>query len=352
MGVSFMRDSGTFLRVRRISYRMQNVIARISLKQIQTNAALVLQRARVPFIAVVKDDAYGHGAEAVALALQNRVFSFAVATVEEGARLRIAGISREILVLTPPLDEEDALRLKAYSLTASVTSEQSLSLAARAGVPSHVAVNTGMNRYGISPVSARRYARRARDCGLNVTGVYSHFYRAEDAAAREEQFALFCAAAEAVRSVYPDALRHMAATGGLLADEKYRLDAVRSGIALYGYLPRGFEGELAVKPAAKFYARVSNSCARVGGGAAYGLATTERSFHTLRVGYGDGFFRSGGLGGCNELCMDACVREGRERVGDEKLLFNDVTRYATETGTNEYEALVHILQKAVKIYDE
>jgi len=330
---------------------MQNVVAHISLEQIRSNAALVIHRARVPFFAVVKDDAYGHGAERVALALENQASAFAVATVEEGVRLRVAGVTAPVLVLTPPLDRDDALHLRAYDLTASVSSRASLKLTAEAGAEGHIVVNTGMNRYGIAPEQTKAFVKLAKSRELRVTGVYSHFYRADDENAREEQYALFCGAADCVKEAYPYAMRHLAATGGLLAGEKYRFDAVRSGIALYGYLPRGFEGELSVKPAAKICAYVSHSCPRVGRGAAYGYANGESSFYTLRVGYGDGFFRAGGLNGCNELCMDACVFSGLEREGEEKVLFENVSGYAARTGTTEYEVLVHILQKAVKVYD-
>lgn len=330
---------------------MQNVVARISLKTIQKNAALVIDRAHVPFIAVVKDDAYGHGAVRVAFALRKKASAFAVATVDEGAELRIAGIQTPVLVFTPPLDREDAIRMRAYRLTASVTSQESLAFAREFGLDVQFAVNTGMNRYGFAPEEVLSAAREAKESLLGVTGVYSHFYMAEDERAREEQFALFTAAAEDVKLFYPNAVRHIAATGGLLAGEKYRLDAVRSGIALYGYLPKGFEGALPVEAAAKVYAAVSNSGLRVGRGAGYGFSDEEPSFYTLRAGYGDGFFRSGNLGGCNALCMDACIRAGDARLGERKLLFDNMSDYAKETGTTEYEVLVRILKGAVKYYD-
>ena len=81
----------------------------------------------------------------------------------------------------------------------------------------------------------------------------------------------------------------------------------------------------------------------------YCRAGEERRFHTLRLGYGDGFFRTGGL--CGEtLCMDACVRGGEARVGAQKLVLCNVTRYARAHGTTEYEALLRVLQGAEKRY--
>ena len=328
---------------------MQQVMAKISLGRIRKNARLLRARAGVPLLAVVKDDAYGHGAAAVAHALHGIAAGFCVATVREGASLRIAGIREDILVLAPPLDKEDALRLRAYELTGTVSSPRSLRLAAEAGFLCHLAVNTGMNRYGVPPAQAGRQARRAKSLGVSLTGVYSHLWAPAEEAVRRQQFVLFRRAAEEVRAVFPCALCHLAATGGILAGREYCLDAVRPGIGLYGYLPAGFEGALPVQPAARIYASVSHACARVGEGAGYQRAEKGSRFYTLRLGYGDGFFRADGRGGV--LCMDARVCAGDARIGERRLVLNDFTRYAREHGTTEYEVLLRTLQGTEKEYD-
>ena len=116
-----------------------------------------------------------------------------------------------------------------------------------------------------------------------------------------------------------------------------------------GMRPRALRARSRSLPAARIYAPVSHTCARVGDGAGYCRAGEERRFHTLRLGYGDGFFRTGGL--CGEtLCMDACVRGGGARVGAQKLVLCNVTRYARAHGTTEYEALLRVLQGAEKRY--
>ena len=325
---------------------MQQVVAKIDLHCIRENARLLQARAGGELLAVVKDGAYGHGAAHVAHALNGIAAGYCVATVKEGAELRIAGIRAPVLVFTPPLDKEDALRLRAYGLTATLSSPRSLLLAAEAGVEAHLAVNTGMNRYGVPPSHAEGLARRAKELGVAVTGVFSHLRAAHERTVREEQLALFERAAAGVRRVFPAALRHLAATGGILAGRKFCFDAVRPGIGLYGYLPAGFEGALPVSPAARIYAPVSHNCARVGGGKGYLPAGQEKTFHTLRLGYGDGFFRAGGA-----LCMDACVCGGRAKTGAKKLVLADVTAYAQAHATNEYEALLRVLQGAEKVYE-
>ncbi len=332
---------------------MQNVVAVISLAAVCRNAELLARASKKPLIAVVKDDAYGHGAEKIALALESRAGAFAVSTAEEGAALRVAGVQKEILVFTPPLDGEDAARIAAYNLTASVSSFSALNCLKSATwggkIRAHIAVNTGMNRYGVRPEHAGRAAREAARAGIMVTGVYSHLYLPQDGAAKDRQKSLFSRAAEDVRAVFPAAVRHLSATGGLLAGDGF--DMVRPGIALYGYLPAGFGRALPLRPAMRLYACVSHAAKFTEGGAGYAKAAKRYSFlHTLRLGYGDGFSRTRTPFGIGALCMDACVEEGRARFGGWKKLPLDISNYAARCGTSEYEILVNIARKAVKIY--
>ncbi len=330
---------------------MQETVAVVSLKNIRANAAAVCAAAKKPLIAVVKDDAYGHGGERVALELEDMAAAFAVASVTEGAALRTAGVSKPVLVLTPCLCGEEAARAAGYSLTVTVSSRAALHVLERAGEPveAHLAVNTGMNRYGVREEQAGALAREAKRAGIAITGVYSHLYAPEDGAASCEQRARFVRAAARVREVFPQCVRHLSATGGLLAGDGF--DAVRAGIALYGYLPQGFAGALPVRPAMKFYAAVSHRTKQVGRGAGYGEFPARGALHTLRVGYGDGLFRAGMEGALGALCMDACVGEGDDKFGRRRRIVADVSAYARAHGTTEYEALVRLAAKAVKIYE-
>ena len=333
---------------------MQNVVAEISLKRIVQNADLIRERTAKPLIAVVKDDGYGHGAAEVAHALFGRANTFAVSSVEEGAALRTAGIAEEILVLTPVLSEEEALRAFAYGLIVTASSLASLRILLRArerfgGEPRvHLAVNTGMNRYGFRPERVGTACKILTANGIEAEGVYSHYYAPESRAALNAQRRIFARAADEVREYFPDCMRHIAATGGALGGGEL-FDAVRVGIALYGYLPAGFE-EIGLKPAMRVYATVAQAGTFLGGGAGYGAAREQYGkLHTLRLGYGDGFFRAGGLG-IGKLCMDACVREGDARFGRRKLVFKDAREYARRMDTNEYEVLTGIGKRAVRIY--
>lgn len=326
---------------------MQNPLAIISLKRIRENAELVRRAAGTPLIAVVKDDGYGHGAERVSHALQGVAYSFAVSTADEGAALRCAGIDEDILVLTPPLCAEEALRIAEYNLTASITSffvlKTAQAVVEKFGVPLrvHLAVNTGMNRYGFLPKKMGEVLKRTQN--FNVEGIYSHLYMPSSQEDLRAQAALFEEAGERVKALYPNAVAHLGATGGLLAGVK--TDAVRAGISLYGYMPKGFENTLGVKPAMKLYATVSHNGRTVGRGFGYGVMKEPvHKAHTLRIGYGDGLK--------GELCMDAWVRAGSGRTGRRKLLFKEVSEYARQGGISEYQALVSVMRRAEKRYEE
>lgn len=336
---------------------MQNTLAAISLRTIVRNAQLVQNRAGVPLIAVVKDDAYGHGAERVAAALEPIVQGFAVATVEEGAALRISGVRKKILVLTPCLDEEEVLICNAYQLLPTISSFSALHLAISAAkrfslpLCAQLKINTGMNRYGFRPEQVDRACANMTSAGGEFAGIFSHFYAPEDECARESQYEIFSSASERALRFFPRAQRHLSSTGGILAGKKYNFDAVRSGIALYGYLPHGFEGALDLKPAMKLYAATAWNGTFLGGGVCYRKAGAPyRKLTTLRFGYGDGLPRAGGVKNVNELCMDAFVREGYAPFGKRRLVLSDMAAFAKSQGTIVYEVLVNIAKKAEKIY--
>lgn len=327
---------------------MQTPVAVVSLGCIRKNVRALARRARVPVIAVVKDDAYGHGAERVAHAIADMVGMFAVATVDEGARLVAAGVGRDVLVLTPPLCREEALRAKYYGLIVTAASFPSLALCA--GLRAHLAFNTGMNRYGFPPPAAQKACAQARRLGVSVEGVFSHLYEPSDGAARAAQTRAFSACAEEVRRVFPEAVRHLCATGGILAGGE-AFDAVRPGLGMYGYAPPPFANAAGLLPAMKVYAAVGQSTVPFGGGAGYAAAPRPfAALHTLCAGYGHGFFREGGLGAIGKLCMDACVREGEMPFGAQVCVLDDAAAYAAQHNTTAYEILLAAGKGTVKRY--
>lgn len=335
---------------------MQQNRALIRLDHIAENARSLKMRANgAKLCAVVKADGYGHGAAEAARALSGCADMYAVALVEEGMRLRLT-CREDILVLVPPLTEGEALRGMLGGLIFTVGDAADLALVARTAekyslsARCHLKVNTGMNRFGFdapafSEISAGKLPRRVR-----IEGIYSHFYMPENAAAARLQYDKFLSLCGLAEKRFGRITRHLAATGGLLADPSYCLDMVRPGIGLYGYLPAGFAGTLPLKRAMSVRSSVVCSRPYVSWGAGYGGYSGSGHLTAVRCGYADGFFRSGGLGNVNSLCMDACLYSQKKEKYAEVCVLDDADAYAEKCGTISYEVLVRAAERAVKIY--
>ncbi len=323
---------------------MQKTLSVIDLSAIRHNAKLVrgLIGGRY-FFAVVKADAYGHGAVEVARAIEDIVDGFCVAIAEEGAELRVAGIDKPVLVLAPPLDSDDAEEMKFYNLSATVSDLKSAKLAK--GLKCHIAVNTGMNRYGCPPDGLDKLLS-VLDKNA-VEGVYSHMYAAEIPSVSTAQLNLFKSAAARVKAFAPQAVAHFAASGGILRGDGYLCEGVRCGLMLYGYAPAHFSCQ-GLKPALKVYARLAQATKPVGGGVGYNIADRAyKRLYTYRLGYADGFARGVPLGE-KTLCMDAFVSER----GEEFLpVFTDADGYAAACGTISYEVLCSVTKRSQRVYE-
>lgn len=323
---------------------MQKTLSVINLSAIRANARYVRSLIGNRFFwAVVKADAYGHGAAEVAREIEDIVDGFCVAIADEGAELKINGISKPVLVLAPPLDEEDAAKIKFYNLTSTVTDERSARLIGNAKC--HVAINTGMNRYGCYGKELDKVLT-VLDKG-QIEGVYSHLYAAENAVHSKRQAAAFKAEADKIKEHSPETILHLAASGGILRGGEYLFGGVRCGLMLYGYAPKGFKAP-ALKPALKVYARLSHETSVTGGGVGYNIADKKYTkLYTYRLGYADGFFRGVPLGE-KTLCMDAFVATC---VADYLPVFTDADAYAARCGTISYEVLCSVTRRSLKVYE-
>ena len=321
---------------------MQKTISVIDLNAIKSNA----QKIRVLsgdsfFFAVVKADAYGHGAEEVSRHIEDVVDGFCVAILEEGIALRVAGITKPILVFTPPLDSYDALRAREYDLTVTVNSVKTAHLCLQN--PCHIKVNTGMNRMGCA-ISDLPDILKILPLE-NIEGIYSHLYAPHDTTASAAQFALFERAARFVKTYKPTVCAHLSSSGGILRGGRYLCDGVRAGILLYGYSPYGFNAD--VKPALKVYARKVQTTDFVGGGIGYNSA--DKRYNKLgvyRCGYADGFARTVPLGE-KGLCMDSFISRNNE---DFLCVLDNADEYAKKCGTISYEVLTNATHRSERIY--
>lgn len=283
--------------------------AHVDLDALRHNLAAVraLTRPGTRVLAPVKGDAYGHGAPAVARALEAAgVDWFGVALVEEGAQLREAGVTRPVLCLggvgrhgseeavarglTPVVyDEGDAARLDAA--------------AARAGrpIPVHLKVDTGMGRLGVPTAQWERFLDRiAGFRHLEVEGLLTHFAVSEapDATYTLEQGRRFreALAQARARGVHPRLL-HTCNSGGLLTRPELHLDMVRPGIVLYGVAPAPhLRDRVPLRPVMRVATQVLfvKDLPR-GASVSYGrtwVARRPSRIATLPVGYADGYPRA------------------------------------------------------------
>lgn len=261
-------------------------------------------------MAVLKADAYGHGAAMVVRALECAgCASACVATLQEAVELRDAGFSGSVLVLgwTPP----ELVCVAAHhgiALTAA-DSEHARALAAFADLQGlevnlHLAVDTGMHRLGTAWNDVGAVADSFGLRGARVRGVFSHLAAADGSSERERrvtaaQIRRFEQLVAELRRRGLSFCAHMTSSYGALRYSEACFDAVRIGIALYGVASDAGEPmprEIGLAPALSLRARVA-SVRHVppGEGVGYGLlgaAPTERSIAVVAIGYADGISRA------------------------------------------------------------
>jgi len=257
-------------------------------------------------IGVVKANAYGHGAPAVARTLVAAgAERLAVATVDEAAELRASGVDAPLLVLwgTGPSEAEAVM---AHDLEAVVSDERAASVlegAARASgarIGVHLKIDTGLGRQGAAPDEAVALAGRvARSAHLALVGTMSHLAApGEDDAYTEVQVLRLARVLDAMRSAGIDpGLVHVSASGGVIAGAASFADAIRPGLALYGLAPAWAAGrDLGLTPALSLRALALRIFDLPQGEAiGYGLrfrAVSDTRIATLGIGYGDGWPRS------------------------------------------------------------
>ncbi|MBQ7415938.1 MAG: alanine racemase [Oscillospiraceae bacterium] len=280
---------------------------KIDLDTIAANFDAVCQKAGVPVMAVVKADAYGHGAVQVARLLQEKCAFFGVSSMLEALELRQAGLTAPILILgrmpvsaLPHAVRENVRPTIFHYEDAVALSEEALRQDKIA--PFHFAVDTGMSRIGVQPTeeAAELCAAMAKLPGITIEGVFSHFATADcadltAARAQAERFNAFCAMLKARGVEVP--IRHLDNSAGLMNfPDHYEL--VRSGIVTYGMYPSAEVApeKLPLRPALTWLSRVTHvKPLPAGRPISYGgtfVTSRPTVVATVPVGYADGYRRS------------------------------------------------------------
>lgn len=365
--------------------RFRPTFAEVDLGAIRSNVR-ALKPPGSEAMAVVKANGYGHGAVPVArAAIEAGATWLGVALVEEGMKLRDAGLTAPVLVLTefPPGSEKDAL---AAGLTPAVYTDEGLSALARAAsalgspVGFHLKLDTGMHRVGARPDRAEDLVRTAIADGLVFEGLWSHFAKADDPGDPFvlRQLAWFLETAERLRAegLEPSYL-HVANSAATVAEPRAHLGLVRLGVSMYGLSPGPKLAGLTngLRPALSFRSEVS-MVKRVPAHEAisYGLRyrlERDSSIATVPAGYADGYSRL--LTGKAEVlirgrrhpvagsvcmdqfmvdCGDDAVEAGDEvtmigRQGDQEITADEVAAWM---GTINYEVVCAIGERVPREY--
>jgi alanine racemase len=360
------------------------VWAEIDLDALTHNVRLLAARAAPARLwAVVKANGYGHGAVAAAReALAAGASALCVVCVDEAEELRRAGIDAPVVVLghTPPEDAERVVALDLRPTIGSAALVEALSAAAHrrgAAVPIHLELETGLTRHGLLPDAAVALAQRARELpGLRVEGLFTHFAAAEEGDQRftRRQFEILREVSARLPWV---PLRHCSASASVFMDHEMALEAVRTGLSMYGYRPAPWCGtEEDLRPVMSLRARIARVLdvergATVGYGRTW-AATRPSRIALVMCGYADGYRRGFGNRAhvlvhgrrapvVGRVAMDMCMvdvtavpgvavgdvatligRDGEERV--------DADELATLADTISWEILAGITARVPRLY--
>ena len=364
-----------------------NTRVKIDLDAIGRNFAAVRKKAGVKVMAVIKADAYGHGAIPVARLLKDQCAFFGVSSMLEAMELRQAGLDTPILILghTPvtafPTAIREGIRPTIYRYEDALALSQAAREAGRKA-PFHFAVDTGMSRIGFQAdeASADICAKITALPGLIPEGLFSHFATADcadlsRAKAQAEKFAAFDAMLKERGVTIP--IRHLNNSAGLMNFDCH-YEMVRSGIVTYGMYPSSEVSAdlLKLEPALTWLSRVTHvktlpAGRQIGYGGTY-TTTGPTTVATIPVGYADGYRRS--LSGkfyvlirgkkapiLGRICMDQLMVDVTDipdtAVNDKVVL---VGSYGSETITMEqiaaaadsfnYEFVCGISRRVPRIY--
>lgn len=344
----------------------------------------------VRLLAVIKADAYGHGAVEVAKSLlfDGGADYFGVATYGEAEQLRRAGINTPVLILGAVFDDEyaelvkDDITLTVFDFdTAKKLSDTAKKLGKTAKI--HIKIDTGMARIGFLPSedAVEEIIKISKLDGIEIEGMFSHFAKADEAdkMPTRVQFEKFMFIKnELLKKGIKIPICHICNSAGIIDFPEYHLDMVRSGIITYGYYPSDFVNKDALKleSAMSFKSRVVHiKTVEKGTSVSYGgtfTAKEKMKIATVSAGYADGYSRLlsnkadviiNGVR-CRVLgrvCMDQLMIDATHlkniNLGDEVILFgksgnNKVTVEETAEimGTINYEVMCGLSRRVPGVY--
>jgi len=361
----------------------------INLKNVAFNVRNIRKKLgkEIEFLAVVKADAYGHGAQQVSeVALENGADILGVAILEEGIELREKGINAPILILYPEFTGREQKILE-YDLDSTVTDfnfARNISLAGakqKKVANIFVKVDTGMGRYGLAPEEAYQVIRKIRDLeNIRIKGILSQLSSAEE---QEDDFTFYqISSFKKVLNRLEDLNRgslnkSIANSSAVLNLPESYFSQVRVGLLIYGIYPSSeVSKSIQVKPALSFKSKILflkevGEGTSIGYGRSY-IASRKTKVATIPMGYADGFGRllsnkaqvlihGRRAPVIGRVCMDAFMVDvtdiPKAKTGDELVLIGKqgneeitVDEFAGWNQSISYEILTRMGKRLPKVY--
>lgn len=332
-------------------------------------------------VCMVKASGYGVGALETSKTLQDAGVDYlAVAVADEGADLRKAGITANIIVMNPEMTSFKMLF--DYKLEPEIFSFEMLTALIKAAekygitnFPIHIKLDTGMHRLGFDPRNDMPELIRTltHQAALVPCSVFSHFVGSDSDDFDEfstNQFRLFDAASRQLQEIYSHKiLRHICNSAGIEHFPQYQLDMVRLGIGLYGINPRTNQMKNNVATLKSTILQIRD--VKAGDSIGYSRKTIlerDSRIAAIPIGYADGLNRHLGNRNCyclvggkradyvGNICMDVCMIDVTDiecKVGDHAIIFGDdlpVTVLSDALDTIPYEILTGISTRVQRVY--
>lgn len=367
------------------------IYARIDMDNLRYNISKMKSMVKpgMKILAVVKADAYGHGAVGVSARISDLADYFGVATIDEAVELRRAGITKPILIIGYT-DSEDFGKLIEYDITQAVYDSKEceklsqVALDAGAKVKVHLKVDTGMGRIGFSSDDAgvNEALKLKTMNGIQIEGIFTHYAKADEydkeySNLQKERFLKFIEAMEAGGITFD--IKHIDNSAGTMELEDNEFDMVRLGIVTYGLYPSDeVDKSVEIKPVMSLISHISHvKTVEQGTAISYGgtyVADGTRRIATVTVGYADGYPRAqSNLGRVivrgsyapivGRVCMDQIMIDVTDipdvAVKDEVILIGgtddkyiSVEEVAQYANSFNYELVCHIGRRVPHVYHE
>ena len=355
-------------------------------------------------MAIIKADAYGHGAVKCAqAALKEGINHFGVGIIQEGIELRESGISSPILILggVYPDETEELIKHNLSTSLSNTTLLNTISKQAKLNgkkIGVHIKVDTGMSRLGVKPENfSHLFKSVMNDKNLTIEGVFTHLARADEEGFQvtDNQISCFSKVLEKINidnfselfNTNESLYIHSANTAGLLRFPESRFNMVRPGISLYGSLPSPVinrtlsmllkeKGLAEFKPVMNWKTKVIQvQDLQKGTPVSYGgryVTKRDSRIATLPVGYADGLSRrlsnkidflikGKHAQQIGTICMDMCLVDVTDiqdiSIGEEVVIFGNqgnaqiqVDELATKAETIPYEILCGVGKRVPRVY--